>query len=133
MKLPTADTRQHYAWGFLQPRQKTFCTATPALHKPVPQLRQIFIKNITPKFHFGRQLSSGGGFRSVDNYPESHGLDSMKMLAEYLEKAIAFERMAADEKDARLKADLETQAVAYRKLAVQRAKQYKLDLQQQSN
>lgn len=57
----------------------------------------------------------------------------MKMLAEYLEKAIAFERMAADEKDARLKADLETQAVAYRRLAVQRAKQYKLDLQQQSN
>ena len=52
----------------------------------------------------------------------------MKMLAEYLEKAIAFERMAADEKDAKLKADLEKQAAAYRKLAVQRAKQYKLDL-----
>ena len=30
----------------------------------------------------------------------------MKMLAEYLEKAIAFERMAADEKDAKLKAGL---------------------------
>ena len=42
----------------------------------------------------------------------------MKMLAEYLEKAIAFERMAADEKDAKLKADLEKQAAAYRKLAV---------------
>ena len=52
------------------------------------------------------------------------GLNSMKMLAEYLEKAIAFERMAADEKDAKLKADLETQAAAYRQLAVQRAKQY---------
>jgi hypothetical protein len=51
----------------------------------------------------------------------------MKMLAEYLEKAIAFERMAADEKDAKLKADLEKQAAAYRKLAVQRAKLYKLD------
>jgi hypothetical protein len=58
LKLPTADTRQHYAWGVPQPRQKPFCTATPTLHKPVPQLRQIFIKNITPKFHFGRQLSS---------------------------------------------------------------------------
>jgi hypothetical protein len=46
----------------------------------------------------------------------------MKMLAEYLEKAIAFERMAADEKDAKLKADLEKQAAAYRKLAVQRAR-----------
>ena len=56
----------------------------------------------------------------------------MKMLAEYLEKAIAFERMAADEKDAKLKA-LEKQAAAYRKLAVQRAKQYKLDLPPQLN
>jgi hypothetical protein len=37
---------------------KDFCIATPALHKPVPQLRQIFIKNIKPKFHFGQQLSS---------------------------------------------------------------------------
>ena len=34
----------------------------------------------------------------------------MKMLAEYLEKAIAFERMAADENDTKLKADLEKQA-----------------------
>jgi hypothetical protein len=46
------------AGGFPQRRQKIFCSATPALHEPVPQLRQIFIKNITPKFHFGRQLSS---------------------------------------------------------------------------
>jgi hypothetical protein len=44
--------------GFSTASQKTFCTATPALHKPVPQLKQIFIKNITPKFHFGRQLKS---------------------------------------------------------------------------
>jgi hypothetical protein len=29
----------------------------PDRHKPVPQLRKIFLKNITPKFHFGRQLS----------------------------------------------------------------------------
>jgi hypothetical protein len=58
LKLPTADTRQRYAWSFPHSRQKLFCTATPALHKPVPQLKQIFIKNITPKFHFGRQLNS---------------------------------------------------------------------------
>ena len=57
----------------------------------------------------------------------------MKMLAEYLEKAIAFERMAGDEKDAKLKADLEKQAAAYRKLAVQRAKQYELDVSPQLN
>jgi hypothetical protein len=58
LKLPTADTRQHYAGVFPQPLQKKFCSATSALHKPVPQLRHIFMKNITPKFHFGRQLSS---------------------------------------------------------------------------
>ena len=52
----------------------------------------------------------------------------MKMLAEYLEKAIQFETMAVQEKDPKLKADLEKQALAYRKLAVQRAKQYNLDL-----
>jgi hypothetical protein len=57
----------------------------------------------------------------------------MKMLAEYLEKAEEFERMAALEKDAKLKTDLEKQADAYRKLAVKRAKEYKLDLPPQSN
>jgi len=50
----------------------------------------------------------------------------MKMLAEYLEKAITFERMAAEEKDAKLKADLEKQAIAYRNLAAERAKHLKL-------
>ena len=44
------------------------------------------------------------------------------MLAEYLEKANTFERLAADEKDATLKANLEKQAAAYRKLAAERAK-----------
>ena len=52
----------------------------------------------------------------------------MKMLAEYLEKAEEFERMAALEKDAKLKAELEKQAAAYRKLAVKRAKEYNLGL-----
>ena len=50
----------------------------------------------------------------------------MKMLAEYLEKAITFERMAAEEKDAKLKADFEKQAIAYRDLAAERAKRLKL-------
>jgi hypothetical protein len=50
----------------------------------------------------------------------------MKMLAEYLEKAITFEQMAAQEKDAKLKASLEKQAVAYRELAAERAKRLKL-------
>ena len=50
----------------------------------------------------------------------------MKMLAEYLETAIRFERMAAEEEDPTLKANFEKQAAAYRKLAEKRAKQYNL-------
>jgi hypothetical protein len=49
----------------------------------------------------------------------------MKMLAEYLEKAITFEQMAAQEKDHVLRASLEKQAAAYRKLAAERAKRLK--------
>jgi len=52
----------------------------------------------------------------------------MKMLPGYLEKAEQFTRMAALETDAWLKAELEKQAAAYRKLASQRAKKYKCDL-----
>ena len=50
----------------------------------------------------------------------------MKMLAEYLEKAISFERMAAAETNPKLKADLERLAASYRKLAGERAKQLNL-------
>jgi len=46
---------------------------------------------------------------------------AVKMIAEYLEHALQFERMAAEENDAKLKAELEKQAKAYRKLAVERA------------
>ena len=52
----------------------------------------------------------------------------MQMLADYLEKAINFERMAAEEKDANLKANLERLATAYRKLAVGRAKELNVPL-----
>ena len=58
--------------------------------------------------------------------PQGRAPPTMKMLAEYLEKALTFERLAADEKDAALKANLEKQAAAYRKLAAERAKKYKL-------
>jgi hypothetical protein len=57
----------------------------------------------------------------------------MKMLAEYLDKAINFEHMAALEKDATLKASLEKQAAAYRKLATERAERYNLGMAPQSN
>jgi hypothetical protein len=46
----------------------------------------------------------------------------MKMVAEYLEHALHFERLAAAEADPKLKVELERQAATYRKLATQRAK-----------
>jgi hypothetical protein len=52
----------------------------------------------------------------------------MKMLAEYVENAIKFEKMAAEERDAKLKEYFEKQAVAYRKLAKKRAKDYGLNI-----
>jgi hypothetical protein len=52
----------------------------------------------------------------------------MKMLAEYFEKALNFERMAAEEKDANLKANLDRLATAYRKLALGRAKELNVPL-----
>jgi hypothetical protein len=51
----------------------------------------------------------------------------MKMIAEYLEHALNFERMAAEEKDPEVKAAFEKQAATYRKLAADRAKKYDLD------
>jgi len=47
----------------------------------------------------------------------------MKLIAQYLERAHQFERMAAAETDSKLKADLEEQALAYRKLAERHAKE----------
>lgn len=45
----------------------------------------------------------------------------MKMVAEYLEKALNFELMAGNEADPNLKTNLLKQAAAYRKLAAERA------------
>jgi hypothetical protein len=50
----------------------------------------------------------------------------MKLIAEYLEKAIDFEKMAVTEKDSALKASLLKQAAAYRKLAEERARRLNL-------
>ena len=50
----------------------------------------------------------------------------MKMLAEYLDTAIKFEQMAANESDPKLKAEFEKQAAAYRELAEKKAEEYGL-------
>jgi hypothetical protein len=47
----------------------------------------------------------------------------MKMVAEYLENSIKFEKMAAEEKGPKLKANLQSKL---RQLAGERAKQYNL-------
>jgi DICT domain-containing protein len=43
------------------------------------------------------------------------------MIAEYLEHALEFERLAASEADSELKIQLQKQAKAYRQLAAERA------------
>jgi hypothetical protein len=45
----------------------------------------------------------------------------MKMIAEYLEHVLQFERMAAEATDPALKESFQKQAAAYRKLADKRA------------
>jgi hypothetical protein len=50
----------------------------------------------------------------------------MKLLTEYLERAVNLERLAAGEQDSEFKAELLNQAESYRKLAAKRAEQYGL-------
>ena len=52
----------------------------------------------------------------------------MKLVAEYLERAHVFERMADHEADPALKAEFEKQARAYHKLAEKRAAETGLPL-----
>lgn len=47
----------------------------------------------------------------------------MKLIAEYLERAHQFERLASRETDPKVKVDFEKQALAYHKLAEKRAKE----------
>jgi hypothetical protein len=54
------------------------------------------------------------------------GGPTMKLLTEYLEHALQFERLAAQETNPQLKEQFERQAAAYRKLAADRAKRYGL-------
>jgi hypothetical protein len=47
---------------------------------------------------------------------------SLDLLTQYIEHALTFERMADAEPNKSLKADLERQAAAYRRLAANRAR-----------
>lgn len=55
----------------------------------------------------------------------------MRMIAEYLEHAIRFEQMAEEAIDPKFKETLLQQAIAYRKLAEQRAKKFNISLPKQ--
>lgn len=50
----------------------------------------------------------------------------MKLLTEYLDRAVGLERLAAGEQDSAFKTQLLNQASAYRKLAAKRAEDYGL-------
>jgi hypothetical protein len=50
----------------------------------------------------------------------------MKLLTEYLERAVNLERLAEGEQDERFRTELLTQARAYRNMAAKRAKEYGL-------
>jgi hypothetical protein len=50
----------------------------------------------------------------------------MKLLTEYLERAVNLERLAEDEQDEGFRAQLLSQAAAYRRMAAKRAKEYGL-------
>ena len=50
----------------------------------------------------------------------------MRLLTEYLERAVSLERLAADEVESRFKSDLMKQAAAYRELAAKRTNDHGL-------
>jgi hypothetical protein len=50
----------------------------------------------------------------------------VKLVTEYLERAVHFARLAANENDPKLKQSFEDQALAYRKLAEKRSAQLNL-------
>jgi hypothetical protein len=54
------------------------------------------------------------------------GGTAMNLLNEYLDHALSFERMAAQENNPAVRLQFETQAAAYRKLAAERAARYGL-------
>jgi hypothetical protein len=52
----------------------------------------------------------------------------MKMLTEYLERALEFEQLAASEENEGFKEQLLKQAASYRRLATKRAEEYGLPM-----
>lgn len=55
------------------------------------------------------------------------GVRAVKLIAEYLDRAVQFDLLARTEENPKLKADFEKQAAAYRKLAAERSKKLGLE------
>jgi hypothetical protein len=64
--------------------------------------------------------------QSLSRHIEAPPEPAMKLLTEYLERALNLERLAASEQDSKFKTELLNQAAAYRKMAAKRAEQYGL-------
>jgi hypothetical protein len=58
--------------------------------------------------------------------PNKVSRSPMKLLTEYLDRAINLERLAASEQDSMFKNELLKQAASYRRMAAKRAEQYGL-------
>ena len=54
------------------------------------------------------------------------GIGAMKLFEEYVAHALAFDRLAAEQSDPEIRAELAQEAAAYRKLAVERAAKFGL-------
>jgi hypothetical protein len=77
----------------------------------------------------------GAPFRREHHHPHQlqnpgamPGESVVKMIAEYLERALEFENMAAEATDAILKEALIDQALAYRRLATERAQKLRVPI-----
>jgi hypothetical protein len=60
---------------------------------------------------------------SASWYDRAERAQAVKLIAEYLDHAMQFERMAGDSQDPKLREQLLQQCAAYRKLATRRAMQ----------
>ena len=67
---------------------------------------------------FGQSAPAGFGPKPLDEKPAQR---AMNMIAEYLERALEFERMAEESEEAAFKEALLKQAASYRNMATARA------------
>ena len=86
------------------------------------QREPLYVVRFILKRRTMRREADRLGRRSSHKYRQPVWRSAMKMVAEYLEHALNFERMAADEPKSELKADFERLTADYRKLAAARVK-----------